>query len=79
MDLTHFFCLAVTEPGADTDEVLERAGSMLKLRHSITQSTLQVEGYKQVMNECGTCQEPERPSFFSSLVPTCFSRRNSSV
>ncbi len=62
----------VTEPGTDADAVLEQAGTMLKVKHSITQSTLQVEKYKLAMDDCGTCREPQRHSFLRSLIPACF-------
>ncbi len=63
-----------TEPDADSDVVLREANTMLQTKHGITQSTLQVEGYQDAMDECGTCREPERKSFLQSLVPSFLSR-----
>ena len=74
----YYQCLiSIPEPEANSDEVLNKANAMLQSKHSITQSTLQVEGYQQVMGECGTCQEPQRTSFFHSLVSSFRNRRNS--
>lgn len=58
-----------TEPGANSDGVLARASKMLKEQHQIMQTTLQVEGYQEVMDDCHTCQEAERTGVLHGLIP----------
>ena len=43
-------------------QVLEKASKMLKENHNIIHSTLQVEEYHELMNDCGTCQEVKKKS-----------------
>ena len=68
-------CHTPSEPGVNGDEVLSRANLLLKEEHSITQTTLQVEGYQQVMDECGPCQEPERTGVLHGLIPSFLRRK----
>lgn len=53
------------EPGANNQEVLNRASQMLKERYSIHQTTLQVEEYQEAMDGCRTCQNVSSGKRFS--------------
>lgn len=44
-------------PDTSNQEVLNAAHKLLKERHNITHTTLQVEDYHDHMADCGTCQD----------------------
>ena len=51
----------MTEPGADSQGVLQNASFMLKEKYGIHQSTLQVEAFQPLMEKCRTCQSDKSP------------------
>ena len=51
------------EHGTNSQDVLDKASKILKEKHNIVHSTLQVEEYRNLMDDCGTCQERKRRSF----------------
>ena len=55
------------EPGANIQDVLNQASKMLKDKHNIVHNTLQVEEYHDLMDDCGTCQETNKRSFWWPL------------
>ncbi len=59
----------ILEPGTNGDEVLSCANQLLREEHHITKTTLQVESYQQIMDECGPCQEPERVGVLQGILP----------
>jgi zinc transporter 2 len=63
------------EPGADNQDVLERASCMLKERYGINQTTLQVEAFQPTMEACRTCQNVSTPTRVDRIFKL---RRNSS-
>ena len=56
-----------SEPGANNQDVLERASCMLKEKYEINQTTLQVEAFEPTMEECHTCQNVRTPSRVRNL------------
>lgn len=54
-------CCLPSEPGYGNQEVLEQASEVLKDKYGIHQTTLQVENYSEVMEECCTCQSTNKP------------------
>ena len=51
------------ESTANHQTVLNEASQMLKERYNITSTTLQVEDYHDLMEECGACQETDKTDF----------------
>ena len=49
-----------TEPGVDVHTVLDEASKIVKEKYNIAHTTLQVEGYKELMNDCDTCQDKNK-------------------
>ena len=60
--LSHnFFILPTPEPGANYQEILTVASQIAKEKYGVTQTTLQVEDYQQMMNRCSACQQIMSP------------------
>ena len=55
--LTHPLTLSLTEPGSDSQEVLDNASQMLKKEHHFAHTTLQVENYRTNMADCRGCSD----------------------
>ena len=51
-----------SDPGANTQDVLDRASLLLQNRHDIHHTTLQVENYQEAMENCRTCQRRPKGS-----------------
>ncbi len=51
------------EPGVNVQKILDKAIGMLKENHDILYTTLQVEDYNELMNNCDVCQERKKQSF----------------
>ncbi|XP_064396807.1 probable proton-coupled zinc antiporter SLC30A4 [Halichondria panicea] len=49
------------ETGVNAQEVLDKASKMLKDKHNIVHTTLQVEDHHNLMDDCGTCQQQTKP------------------
>ena len=58
------------ETGVNAQEVLNKASKMLKDKHNIVHTTLQVEDHHDLMDDCGTCQQT-KPNSKSKLCWIC--------
>ena len=64
------------EPGANNQQVLQRASNLLKEKYGINHTTLQVEEYETTMDECHTCQDVNKTSRLKTIFK--LGRNNSS-
>ncbi len=55
------------EPGINTQDILDEANRMVKETHDIAHTTLQVEDFTDLMNDCNTCQQKQERSFCSVM------------
>lgn len=58
VDRTAISAHLARDTGADSDQVLRTALALLRLRHGVHSTTVQVEPYDAAMDECEACQVP---------------------